>query len=150
MRRGLRTLTLLAAVLGLMAMRPQEPAPTHPPRFVAQDVFVDTGDHELAAWQIWFRVAGKGARIVGVEGGEHPAFTDAPYYDPEALQGGRIIVAAFSTETDLPSGRTRVARIHLIVDSDANPHFDITLEACAGPDGARIDATAETNLTENR
>lgn len=96
-------------------------------RFVAVDVFVDSGAQALAAYQ--FEFVAKNAQIVGLEGGDS-VFHDAPYYDPAALHPAqesaddRIMVAAFSTASDLPRGRVRVARLHLMLDGvapDASP-----------------------------
>jgi hypothetical protein len=137
-------LLLLASVFG-----PQEPQPTGPV-FAAFDVFVDSGSQALAAWQFEWLVPGGGARIVGVEGGEHAAFAPAPYYDPAALQGGRILVAAFSTAADLPHGRTRVARLHLMIDQGRTPEFAVRLQACAGSDGADLTADITWQKMESK
>jgi hypothetical protein len=90
----------------------EDPAPA---RFRPVNVYIDSGSESLAAYQIEIK-AGNGApcaEIVGVEGGEHPAFRAAPYYDPAALHGGRIIIGALSTETNLPRGKARVAVLHV-------------------------------------
>jgi hypothetical protein len=79
---------------------------------VPVDVLVDSGSKRLGAYQV--EVETKGAMIVGLEGGESKAFAAAPYYDPAALQGHKIVVAAFSTDAELPTGLTRVARLHLM------------------------------------
>ena len=52
-------------------------------RFVAVDIFVDSQDKSLAAYQLEFSVTNGVAKIVGIEGGEHPAFREAPFYDPK-------------------------------------------------------------------
>lgn len=92
--------------------------------FVPVDVFLDTGKTPLGAYQI--EVVARDAKFVGLEGGEAAAFKKAPYYDPGALAGGgkvaggageRIIVAAFSTDESLPTGSTRVARLHLMLNA---------------------------------
>ncbi|MHC4768662.1 MAG: hypothetical protein ACYTEI_08130, partial [Planctomycetota bacterium] len=70
-------------------------------RFQAVHVSVDTGDEPLAAYQLDLRAATDNVRIVGIEGGAHPAFADPPYYDPAAIQGDRVIIGAFST---VPAG----------------------------------------------
>jgi len=71
------------------------------------DIYADTGGKPLAAWQIELECDPAKAKIVGVESvGKKP-----PYYDPAALMGGRIILANFSTEQTLPSGRVLVARV---------------------------------------
>ena len=82
--------------------------------FVPVDVMVDTGTKKLGAYEV--EVVAKNAKVVGVEGGESKAFHEAPYYDPAAMQGGKIVVAAFSTDGDLPNGLTRVARLHFMME----------------------------------
>lgn len=126
-------------------------------RFVAVDIFVDVGTAELGAYQLEFRNEHAGGyRLVGVEGGEDPAFSAAPYYDPAALnqeivagvgvdppaRAGRIILASFSTDDVLPTGVVRVATLHLMVDDDA-PEFGATLIVAGDADGNRIPATVE-------
>ena len=99
------------------------------------------GANELAAWQFEFKAVRGEVAIAGVESGEHAAFRKAPYYDLAALRGGRIIIAAFSTDRDLPRGKTRVARLHLYVRGDVKPEYKVELEAAADPDGKEIEAT---------
>ena len=84
------------------------------------------------------------AQVVGVEGGEHAAFKEAPYYDPQAMQQERVIIAAFSTSPagQLPQGKTRVATIHLQTISEAQPSFTLRLEAAGNSQGERIAAQA--------
>jgi hypothetical protein len=124
------TRALLAALLlGIAA------APAQDPQFFALDVYVETGARPLAAYQ--FEVT-TGARIVGVEGGEPACFRAAPYYDPAALQGGRIIVAAFTLDADPPAGRVRVARLHMMESGEAK--FETKLVVAAAPGGERFDA----------
>ncbi len=112
MLRGLFCLSLfLFAAAGAphSAPTPQGPAAA---AFVALDVFVDTGSQTLAAWQCELTFVT--AKLVGIEGGEPKAFADAPLYDPEALQGGRVILAALADGQQLPTGRVRVARVHVV------------------------------------
>jgi len=121
----IRALMVLAA-LGLVAK--QEPV-----RFVAMDVYADSGAQPLAAWQIELQVDPAQAKIVGVEGpGEKP-----PYYDPAALMGGRIILANFSTDPKLPSGRVLVARVHL--QESGRPDYAPKLMIAAAPGGAHLE-----------
>ena len=121
-------------------------APADPPasqrasRFTYVDVYVDSGQSPLAAYQFELSVSKGEITIVGVEGGEHAAFAEPPYYDTAALQSDRIIIAAFDTGDDLPSGRSRVARIHLMVSTLAPPPYRVELTAAADSDGRRIDA----------
>jgi hypothetical protein len=131
--------TLLALALGsrfLASLAQERPAA---PRFEAVDIVIDSGATPLAAYQLeLFERSGR-AKLSGVEGGEPAAFKEAPYYDPAALSGGRIIVAAFSTAGELPSGRTRVARLHFQVDGEAPADYEARLVVAGDADGKEID-----------
>ena len=105
-----------------------------PARFVALDVYVDSGEKPLAAWQ--FELA-CGAKIVALEG----AAGTPPYYDPAALQGGRIVVASFTTEPNPPRGRVLVARLHM--QETGSVEYAPRLVVAGAPGGARIDARIE-------
>lgn len=115
-------------------------------RFQTVDVYVDTGDMPLAAYQFSVHSATRSALLAGLEGGEHPAFAPPPYYDPQALIDEKVIVAAFSTADDLPKGRTRVARLHVQVTGEKDAEYVATLQTAAGADGSVIPAklTVET------
>lgn len=119
-------------------------------RFAAYDVVIDSGNTPLAAYQVVItpRVEGGGLTIVGIEGGESAAYSSAPYYDPKAIQNDRVILAAYSTKpgAELPHGKTRVARVHLMIEPDAKaaePFLVIKLEAAGTTGGERIDCTAQ-------
>lgn len=105
--------------------------------FTAVDVYVDS-PRPLAAWQIEIRTA---AEVVSIEGGEPKAYADAPFYDPKALQSGRLVLAAFTTDAAPPSGRFRVARLHLRETGTAE--LSSKLIAAAAPGGARMDLKLE-------
>jgi hypothetical protein len=141
----MRTFLALWTVVGLSGLPAGNARAdaTAPPalRFVPVAVRIDTGGRPLAAWQVEIRIASGDARIVGVEGGEHPAFAEPAYYDRAALRERRIVLAAFHTGNDLPSGTTRVATLHLAVTGDADPTFDAELVVAAGPDGRRFAAS---------
>lgn len=119
-------------------------------RFEAFDLFVDAGQNTLSAYQIEVKanpaaVGTTKITLVGVEGGEHAAYKDAPHYDPAALHEDqlkdRIILAAFNTGVDLPSGKTRVARIHVQVEGP-EPVFTVVMKVAATADGTKIQAAA--------
>lgn len=139
---------LIAAILSLSCAcvaqpaRGQEAPAVH---FRPLDVHLDSGDRPLAAYQIEIVVTSGRAEIVGVEGGEHQAFHGAPYYDPAALNGGRIIIAAFNTGADLPKGKTRVATIHMQELGIERPEYEARLMAAASSAGQRIDAIVSLN-----
>ncbi len=132
--RSLFAAVAAAAFLGIAATG------SHAQRYQPVDVYVDSGDQPLAAYQLEVTVDGD-AMIVGVEGGDAPAFAAAPHYDPKALAGGRIIIADLDVGTDLPHGRTRVATLHMR-ESGAPPTYQVTLQAAANADGTPIPATA--------
>ncbi len=143
---------ILALTMGLaMAQTSTQPAGTSRPAdedgrepvFGWVDVYLDSGDVPLAAYQFELAAAAGEFEIVGVEGGEHGAFAEPPYYDPAALHNNRVIIAAFNTDDELPQGRTRVARIHVLVEGEA-PQYVATLIVAATADGSPIPVTIQT------
>lgn len=110
-------------------------------RFRSLAVHVDPGPQPLAAYQVEVTVESGESAIVGVEGGEHSAFAKAPFYDPAALKGGRIILAAFSTQDDLPVGRTRVASLHVRESGDPAT-YSVRVVTAGSVRGRPIEATA--------
>ncbi len=144
----MRTLMILLA-LALSAVAVAEEV-----EFTAIDVYVQT-DEPLAAWQFLLQERNGAMQVVGVENGESPAYTRAPYYDREAVNLGtadRIIVADYSLAktADLPRGRVRIATLHLMLKSDLQPDFDISLVAAARPDGQHLDATISVEPTARK
>jgi hypothetical protein len=138
-------LTFLPAVLWPAALCAQQPAREEgPSRFSAVDIYVDSKSAPLAAYQIEFTATNGVAKIVGIEGGDSPAFHEPPFYDSKAIQHERVIIAAFNTAAadKLPSGKTRIATIHLQIIGDSAPQFQLTLQVAANPDGNRISADA--------
>jgi len=109
-------------------------------RFAPLHIYVDSGNKSLAAYQFELKAAAGQIKIVGVEGGQHAAFKEAPYYDPAALANNRIIISAFSTGSDLPIGRTRIATIHLQITGDAEPQYELKLAVAGDAEGKEIPA----------
>lgn len=136
MTRVLGSILLLACAALASALAPQN-APT---RFAYVDIVLDAGEAPLAAWQVELD-AGPGVTIVGIEGGEHAAFSEPPYYDPKAMMHDRVILGAFDTGDDLPTGPTRVARVHVQIEGD-NPAYELSVTTAATVDGTRIDVDA--------
>jgi ketosteroid isomerase-like protein len=139
MKRTLVVLVLSLLMAGTLSAQEAE-APGEATRFRAYNVVLDSGDVALGAYQLDVAATSGDVKIVGIEGGEHAAFARPPYYDPKAMQGDRVILAAFSTQKDLPKGKTRVARIHVQVTGDAPVAFAATLAAAASADGTKIEA----------
>lgn len=119
-----------------------QPETQAPVRFEAVDVYMDSGEVPLAAYQFELASETGEIKIVGIEGGEHSAFKEPPYYDPAALSNDRIIVAAFNTGQNLPSGKTRVATVHLQISGETEPELVVKLEVAATKDGKQTSATA--------
>ncbi len=113
------------------------------PRFFAIDVFIDSGDESLAAWQVDIRDTRGLARLTAVEGGEHEAFREPPHYDAKALRNHRVVLIAYDLGQSLPTGRTRVATLHYTQERAGQPMFDAVLVAAANPDGRALDARVE-------
>ncbi|MEA3227061.1 MAG: hypothetical protein U9Q07_14010 [Planctomycetota bacterium] len=109
-------------------------------RFAPLHIYLDSGNRSLAAYQFELEATTGQIEIVGVEGGKHGAFSEAPYYDPAALAQDRIIIAAFNTGRDLPTGRTRIATIHLLIKGEAEPQYELKLTVAGDADGEKIPA----------
>lgn len=99
------------------------------PRFTSVEIWIDGVHAPLDAWQLELVDPDQRAKIVGVEGGEG-AWQKPPAYDPRALQGGTIKLAAYTLDGAV-SGRQRVARLHLAVEGSAPVEFEARLTACA-------------------
>jgi hypothetical protein len=137
-------------------------------RFTSVDIYVDSGDSPLAAYQVEFKGQladglNGAVQLVGIEGigggggAKGMAYTEPPGYDPAALSQNRVVIADFSTAAadKLPHGKTRVARLHLRIEAppalaDANPTYTATLIAAGAPDGTHIQATASVIEGEGR
>ena len=132
---------LLALVIPAFAEGDGGPNAFKDARFSAVDIYVDPEEHTSAAYQFEILADGGTVKIVGVEGGEHPAFEEPPYYDPQALKTGRIILAAFNTGKNLPDTRTRVARVHLMISGDSSPEIKVKKIAFASGAGDKIGAS---------
>ncbi len=111
-------------------------------RFTSMEILIDSGAEALAAWQLEWSDPSDRASLVGIEGGEHDAFAEPARYDPRALAGGRVVLAAFSLDEELPRGRTRVARLHLEVRGDDPVTGECKLVAVANAAGHEIEAKA--------
>ena len=138
MRRLLQALALLILFSGIACAEDLSS-----PRFVPLAIHLDT-PAAVAAWQFELKDRNGAMKVVGVENGGHPAFPRAPYYDREAVARGdaeRIVLADYSLVEGsmLPSGRVRLATLHLMLEGE--PNFELRLITAATPDGNIIDAS---------
>jgi len=118
------------------------PAPDKSVKFATVDIYIDTRGVPLAAYQVELRTGT--ASVVGIEGGDASPFKPAPYYDPRALSQNRVIIAAYGLDSEPPTGRTRVARVHLQYASEAAIDCTATLDVTGGVNGLPIVATVST------
>ncbi len=133
------------AVVGVLAFAQLattigQEAPKRAVRFETRTVHVDPQGSALAAYQFSVLDPSESATLVGIEGGTHPAFSQPPYYDPEALRSGRAIVAAYSLAEDLPVRSTHVATLHWMVESDGELELVTTLITASDANGNRVGA----------
>ncbi|MCP4709208.1 MAG: hypothetical protein GY869_11335 [Planctomycetes bacterium] len=135
--------SLLLPALAQQVTNDQQRYQTIPPQktFTPLHIYIDSGNAQLAAFQFELTTDAEKVYITGVENGEHPAFADTPpYYDPAALQKNRIIIANFNTTNDLPTGSTRVATIHLMIQGPQKPQYKLNLITAADQNGNPINA----------
>ena len=121
----------------------EEPGATANARFVPVEIHIDS-PQPVAAWQFELADRAGTMRVAGIEGGGHPAFPRAPYYDRRAVAGGeadRIVVADYSLapEDALPRGRVRLATLHLMLE--AEPDFAPLLVTATTSEGKPIEAS---------
>ena len=135
-------LTSVCVIVPVLAQQSgrDELSPEPSVRFAPLHIYLDSGDRSLAAYQFELKATAGRIEIVGVECGEHKAFSEAPYYDPAARTQDRIIIAAFNTGRDLPTGRTRIATVHLLIKGDVEPQYELDLTVAGDADGEKIPA----------
>ncbi len=133
----------ISIIVPVLAQQSEQDITTVQPsvRFAPLHIYLDSGSRPLAAFQFELKAAAGQIKIVGVEGGQHAAFKEAPYYDKAALyKSNRIIIAAFNTGSELPKGRTRIATIHLQIIGEAEPDYELKLTVAADANAKEIPA----------
>ena len=144
--------SLLASTLILagFAVSSSCPAQTDVAQFAAIDIYLHS-QQPVAAWQ--FRLASRRGvmKVVGVERGDSAAFPRAPYYDREAVRLGtadRIVVADYSLANNarLPSGRTRLATVHLMLSAAGHQDLNLDLVTATTRGGRRAEAQISFEL----
>jgi hypothetical protein len=145
------TLALIPTHAGLGAEgNDAEPKPAKPQtssKFTHVDLYLDPKGAPLAAWQLEFTAEMGNVSLVGIETGDHSAYSSKPpYYDPAALAGNRILLADFTLDPNPPKEKTRIARLMLEVKGDAVPQYATKLITAANSEGNRI--TADLTLME--
>lgn len=137
-------MTMPRVIICLFAILLSPVATAQDVRFAAVDIFLDSPE-PVAAWQFELADRHGTMKVVGVEQGESPAFERVPYYDREAVRRGtadRIIVADYSLADagELPTGRSRIATIHLMLSGDRDADFNLQLVTATTYDGEAMDA----------
>lgn len=118
---GLTTTAVGALMCTLLVFAPAPEQAAATSEFAIYEIWIDSHAMPLAAWQVELRGEGDVFRIVGIEGGAHPAFAEPARHDPAALQGGRVVLAAWDTGSELPTGSHRLATVHVFEKSGAAP-----------------------------
>jgi hypothetical protein len=126
-----KTILLVLAAALCMALAPAQDAARDAVRFGYIDAFVDAGGTPLAAYQLELSAPRDRVKIVGIEGGEHTAFKEPPYYDPAAMEHERVVIGAFCLGEELPHGAARVARVHVQVTGEGGIEWETKLVAAA-------------------
>jgi hypothetical protein len=148
-RYWLITIAFLFVAILTIGLRAQTPTSDPSPRFTFVDVFVDPHGTPLAAYQLEFLADPARVTLVGIEGGSHTAFKDPPYYDPAALSGNRVILAALNTGADVPRDKTRVARLHLRIQGTDKPTMSSKLIVAASSNEQKIQADVTVSQGAN-
>ena len=152
------SLILALALPGGLARQPegvQAPGADAGVRFAAVHIVVDAGQSLLGAYQVDLRAIEGDVKVVGVEGAAPDeqgvpaaAFARAPYYDPAAMMAERVVIGDFSLNEALPSGRVRVATVHVRIAGSVPPRFEASVMAAADGNGKTIKATVTTELVQ--
>jgi hypothetical protein len=142
-------LPLLLTTLALTPTpHPLAEVPATQPRFAYVDIFIDSHDKALGAYQFELKATTGHVTVVGIEGAATGPFAKKPpYYDPAAMGQDRVIIAAFSTDAGLPVGRTRIARVHVMIEGlpeDSKPKYDVNLTVAADNEGKSIAGSTAT------
>ena len=111
-------------------------------RFAVIDLYINPKSEPLAAYQVKIKATTGKVKIISIEGGEHSAFKEAHFFDPKAIQKDVVKLAAFSTATDLPQIRTRVASIHIQIEGNKEPRFEVELQRAASVGASVLNARA--------
>ena len=109
-------------------------------RFVPLNIYIDPAGKSLGAYQFELKILSGNVKIAGIEGSDHHAFKKAPYYDPEALNKQRIIIAAYTTDTSCPTNKIRIATLHLCITGDKKPEYALDLQVAADNQGQAVNA----------
>ncbi len=114
------------------------------PRFGTVDIYLDPHGLPLTAYQLELTAQNSSVKISGIEGGEPAAFQNPPFYDPKAMQGDRVILAAFSKAAvdKLPKSKVRIATVHYLVTGEGKPEFTLKLITSGTTNARKIKAAA--------
>lgn len=103
--------------------------------FKTMDLFVESGEVSLGAWQIELRYDPQHVSLTGIEATLPNA--KPPVYDSRGLQSGHITLADFTLHPNgFGSNSVHVARLHLAEHTVAE--FHTQLKAAASTDGTKL------------
>ena len=119
--------------------------------FTSVDIWVNSGEEALAAYQTEIVYDKNKIIVVGIEGGEKNGFKRAPFYDLKGMKSGRIIIASFiKNKQNALNGKARIARLHLQVSGEKYNDFSIKLMAAANVKGEKIQPSVKIIKTDKK
>lgn len=139
---------IILVALSLAAGARRDPVPVPPSaqpaiRFSYVDIFVDSRQQPLAAYEFELKATSGDVKFVGVAAGDDRGFQDPPYYDQARMQyqnPARIVIGAWSLADKLPTGKTRVARVSVATEGNEEPTFAVRMIVAGTKGGAEIPA----------
>ena len=158
MIKTLLAITILSTLMGVSTLnRPplrevvQQPAESHT-TFATIDITIDPLDKPLGAYQFELTSPDASFKVLGVEGGGHPAFDHGrpPYFDPVVREAGadRLILAEYALPQfdaeELPDAPVLIAKVAVLferpIDANEPPTIELTLTTAGDADGNKIQA----------
>jgi hypothetical protein len=107
--------------------------------FVPVDVFIDPQGQALACYQVEIAAIVGDVKLIGIQGGD-AGFEEPPYYDPRALQSGRVIIGAYTLAGNPPTHKTRVATLNFMISGRVAPQYQATLRVAGSSNEKSIPA----------
>ncbi len=145
--------------------KPDDPGSGLPPgaiqtqtTFATIKITIDPLGKPLGAYQFQLTSPDASFKVLGVEGGGHPAFDHGrpPYFDPVVREAGadRLILAEYALPRldaeQLPSEPVLIARVAVLfdqpIDADEPPAINLLLTTAGDADGNKIQANLSHTL----
>jgi len=123
-----------------VSFKPSIRKPIQRSKFRFLDILIDSSDKPLTSYQFELKCDPDKCKIVGISNGDDKLFNKAPYYDSDAMNAGRIIIASLITDNNPPKGIINIARIHIQEEADEKFEYLVDLIAASTVKGKKITA----------